>query len=352
MKKKINPFLESLSVLNEGVNDVFTKKLTNTDLLLSEIIVNSQIRKEFENKEHTLEDLTESIKIHGIIEPLVVRHTDAGYELIAGERRYKAALMAGLTSVPVTIKYVDTKAAMLMQFAENIHRKDLTLLEEAKKLEELRDEFGSAEKVLKGIGKNKFWFSRRMALLELPEHAMRLAGDKVTQDVNLIHEVRAIERVNPHAAKELVDDLIHNKGGKKARDKVAEVKRVVKAPKLTTVTKPLPVSEPQIQSVKTTETLLEKIYDDLSNSALSAESVYQHLSNDELQFIEERVGHFYEIGRSEKDRAAYVLNALRSRLFTYIDFRVFYFIAFMHGVDGKVFSVADIFTSIKEFING
>jgi ParB family transcriptional regulator, chromosome partitioning protein len=348
MKKKKNSFLDSIDALDEGVNDVFTKKLTSTDLLLSDIIVKKQIRKEFENKEQTLEDLAESIKADGVIQPLVVRHSDTGYELIAGGRRYKAAMMAGLTSVPVVIKYVDTKAAMLMQFVENIHRKDLTLLEEAEKLKELRDEYGSSEKVIKRIGKNKFWFSQRLALLELPEHAKRLAGDKVTQDAKLIHEVKAIEKINPDKAKDLVDRLINKTDKRKARDVVEEVKRVVVPPKVVTITQKQPLDELDSYSVKATDVLLERIYDDFSKTDVSFSEVFERLSATEHEHIKRRLNEYYVLGRNEGNRAGYVLNALRSRVFSYNDFRSFYLVAFMHGIDHKFFAPTEILESARD----
>jgi ParB family transcriptional regulator, chromosome partitioning protein len=347
MKKK-NSFLDSIVALDEGVNDVFTKKLTSTDLLLSDIIVKDQIRKEFENKEQTLEDLAGSIKADGVIQPLVVRHTETGYELIAGGRRYKAALMAGLTSVPVVIKYVDAKAAMLMQFVENIHRKDLTLLEEAQKLKELRDEFGSSEKVIKRIGKNKFWFSQRLALLELPEHAKRLAGDKVTQDAKLIHEVKAIEKINPDKAKDLVDRLISKTDKRKARDVVDEVKRVVVPPKVVIFNQKQPIDKTDSYSVKATEALLERIYEDFGKTDVGSTDVYEGLDEAELEHISRRLNEFYVSGRNEGNRAGYVLNALRSRIFSYNDFRSFYLVAFMHGIDRRTFAAHEILESARD----
>lgn len=349
MKKKKNSFLDSIEALDEGVNDVFAKKLTSTDLLLSDIIVKKQIRKEFENQEQTLEDLAESIKADGVIQPLVVRHTDTGYELIAGGRRYKAAQMAGLTSVPVVIKYVDIKAAMLMQFVENIHRKDLTLLEEAEKLKELRDEYGSSEKVIKRIGKNKFWFSQRLALLELPEHAKRLAGDKVTQDAKLIHEVKAIEKISPDKAKDLVDRLINKTDKRKARDVVDEVKRVVVPPKVVAISSKQTLSdEPDTYNVKLTEASLERIYADFSKSDIAFSAVYEQLTPTEHEHIDRRLHEFYVLGRNEGDHAGYVLNALRSRVFSYNDFRSFYLVAFMHGIDRKLFTAHEILESARD----
>ncbi|MCG8485670.1 MAG: ParB/RepB/Spo0J family partition protein, partial [Clostridia bacterium] len=90
----------------------------------------NQPRKVF--KTEKIEELATSIKIHGIIQPIMVKSTDSGYEIIAGERRWRAARKAGLKDIPCLIKDIDEKHHMLMAIIENLQREDLNSIEEAK----------------------------------------------------------------------------------------------------------------------------------------------------------------------------------------------------------------------------
>src|SRR4030042_6287651 len=90
----------------------------------------------------SLQDLVDSIKEHGILEPIVVAHTPAGYQIIAGERRWRAAKLAGLEMVPVIIKETSPKGMLEMALVENVQRTDLNPIERAKAFERLVAEFG------------------------------------------------------------------------------------------------------------------------------------------------------------------------------------------------------------------
>lgn len=85
----------------------------------------------------SLKDLAESIKAHGIIQPLVLRRLGEKYEIIAGERRYRAAMLAGLSSVPAVIAKIDDKSAQEVAISENVQRKELNPIEEAKSYQAL-----------------------------------------------------------------------------------------------------------------------------------------------------------------------------------------------------------------------
>lgn len=358
MAKKNNPFEASLDLLSggDGINVLMNQKPNNATLKIEDIIVKSQIREEFENEDNSLNDLAESIKDYGIIEPLVVRSTDEGFVLVAGERRLRASILAGLESVPVTIQYVDEDKAEIIQFLENILRKDLTLMEEAKRLKKMQDKYGSVGEVLKIIKKNKFWFSKRIAILSMPEQAKRLADSKAVSDVKLIHEVREIERVDPSAAKEAVDKVLSKDKKVKARDIVGEYKNKIvqnngsgkkdkskKAPPQDIVNKPSSVSSGSSSSI------LEKAYMDLSDTTATVEFVLREISKEDLELVESKLNTFYLRGQLEEQKDIYILKELRSRNFSYVDFRVFFLIAFLQGIENKEFSVNNIFECYKAF---
>lgn len=117
-----------------------------------------------------LADLVDSIKEHGIIEPLVIAKTPAGYQIIAGERRWRASKAAGLTTVPVIIKETSAKGMLEMALVENVQRVDLNPIDRALAFQRLIEEFGLAVTMIaKRIGKSESYVSNTMRLLALPD---------------------------------------------------------------------------------------------------------------------------------------------------------------------------------------
>ena len=144
----------------------------------------------------TLQDLVESIKEHGILEPLVVAHTPAGYQIIAGERRWRAAKLAGLKKVPVVVKETTPKGMLEMAIVENVQRSDLNPIERAKAFDRLMREFNlTNSEIATRIGKSSAYVSNSLRLLDLPDalkdgligglitegHARALAGIRDTR---------------------------------------------------------------------------------------------------------------------------------------------------------------------------
>jgi ParB family chromosome partitioning protein len=118
----------------------------------------------------SLVDLIESIKEHGILEPLVVAKTPAGYQIIAGERRWRAAKMAGLATVPAIIKETSPRGMLEMALVENVQREDLNALDRAKAFVRLIEEFGLTNKeISKRISKSSAYISNSIKLLSLPD---------------------------------------------------------------------------------------------------------------------------------------------------------------------------------------
>lgn len=118
----------------------------------------------------SLEELVTSIRKHGILEPLVVAKTPAGYQIIAGERRWRAAKLLGFKKVPVVIKETTTRGMLEMALVENVQREDLNPIERAKAFQRLVDEFGlSIAEVAARIGKSSSYISNSIRLLRLPD---------------------------------------------------------------------------------------------------------------------------------------------------------------------------------------
>jgi len=133
-----------------------------------------QPRKRFDGE--AVSGLAESIKAQGLIQPVVVRpRLEGGFELIAGERRWRAAREAGLATVPAVVREADDRDSLLLGLVENVAREDLSPIEEARAYALLLDEFGlSLGDVSERVGKSKPAVSNRIRLLELPEDVLAL----------------------------------------------------------------------------------------------------------------------------------------------------------------------------------
>jgi ParB family chromosome partitioning protein len=118
----------------------------------------------------SLMDLVDSMREHGILEPLIVAHTPAGYQIIAGERRWRAAKLAGLTSMPCIIRETSPQGMLEMALVENVQRTDLNPIDRAKAFERLIEEFDlSNAEIAQRIGKSPAYISNTLKLLILPD---------------------------------------------------------------------------------------------------------------------------------------------------------------------------------------
>jgi len=141
-----------------------------TEIEISRIFPNKyQPRHIFEDK--SLEELADSIKVNGIIQPVIVRHLDNGsYELVAGERRWRAARMAGLKKIPAIVKDISNEKSLEIALIENLQRENLNPIEAAKGYQRLIKEFNlSQEEVSKRVGKERSTVANYLRLLTLPE---------------------------------------------------------------------------------------------------------------------------------------------------------------------------------------
>lgn len=161
----------------------------NADKLPSTLRLSQMVPGQYQPRTHmdegALYELAESIKAQGIMQPILVRRLAAGahaghYEIIAGERRFRAAKLAGLNEVPVLVREVPDEAAAAMALIENIQREDLNALEEAHGLQRLVSEFGlTHEQAAQAVGRSRSAASNLLRLLQLaePVQTMLMAGD-------------------------------------------------------------------------------------------------------------------------------------------------------------------------------
>jgi ParB family chromosome partitioning protein len=187
----------------------------------------------------SLEDLAASIKAQGLIQPISVRPVAHGrYEIIAGERRWRASQIAGLTEVPVLIREIPDDAALAMSLIENIQREDLNPLEEAAGLQRLIDEFGMThQQAADAVGRSRSAASNLLRLLQLakPAQDLLMAGDiemgharallavPKTEQGRLAAEIAdkgySVRETEKRVAREL-NPPAHKAGGEKSRDLV------------------------------------------------------------------------------------------------------------------------------------
>ena len=142
---------------------------SDTKVAIEDIFPNPN-QPRFQFNEAELKELSESIQTHGILQPLLVRKKNKGYEIIAGERRYQASKLAGLEELPVIIKDVDDQEMLAIALIENLQRSDLNPLEEAKGYRQLIDSSGMTQEALsKAVSKSRSAITNSLRLLDLPE---------------------------------------------------------------------------------------------------------------------------------------------------------------------------------------
>ena len=142
---------------------------SDTKVPIEDIFPNpNQPRTQF--KESELKELSDSITEHGVLQPLLVRKRNNGYEIIAGERRYQASKLAGLTELPVIVKDVDDQEMLALALIENLQRSDLNPIEEAKGYRQLIDSSGMTQEALsKAVSKSRSAITNSLRLLDLPD---------------------------------------------------------------------------------------------------------------------------------------------------------------------------------------
>jgi len=206
----------------------------------------SQPRKHFD--ESKLQELAETIKEKGILDPLMVRKMGEGYELIAGERRWRAAQKAGLKEVPVIVREVDDREVLEISLIENLQREDLNPIEKAEGFKRLIEEFQvSQEKISARVGKDRTTVTNALRLLKLPPQVKNeLVENHITQG----HAMAILSLESRERQKELCDLII--KKGLSVREAEGLAKRWSGKPIEKAAEKKKGELENQIQSLQDT----------------------------------------------------------------------------------------------------
>lgn len=349
---------------------------------LADIEILAQIREEMEDDGNTLADLGKSLAKEQI-ESILLRPNLPGsakpYRLVAGERRVRAALLEGLIELRARIKPMTDEEADELQLAENIHRKNLTLAEEAKRIQRDLDRLGSVDAVLAKHNKSRAWLSKILGLLNLPEQTKRLVKENISADVEVLNTVKTIEKADPVKAKALVDELKAGRGKVNAREKVLAVKEQVKPSKKSkkpegsrkeaggTVATPKDRSfeEPSLERVygpeafeleaedeagdgDVSEPLLGLAYRAIAEEDAMPGQVLEGLTKAERAEIEASLQVHFEAGKQAKDLARGVMLGLRAGVFATEGEKAIALVAFLHGAEaGRRFNLLDMLGCVK-----
>lgn len=207
----------------------------------------------------SLSDLASSIKQHGIIQPLVLRRKNDKYEIIAGERRYKAAKLAGLASVPAVISNLDDNTSAEVAIVENIQRKDLTAIEEARSYQALLDKgYMTQEELARKMGLSQSAISNKLRLLTLDEAVQEaILAEKISE-----RHARTLLKVPSHEKqKELLNKIINERlTVKQLEDEIKNIDETHEEPKKENLTS----------------------IEDLFSSALESEDIVPHEEPEKL----------------------------------------------------------------------
>lgn len=200
--------------LGKGLDALFEEneniKSNNEVMDINDIEPNKdQPRQYFKQEE--IESLAQSIKEHGIIQPLIVRMIRSGeYQIVAGERRYRAARMLGLKDVPVKVMNVGDKEAMEIALIENLQRQDLNAIEEAKGYKSLIDEYNlTQEEVAKRVGKSRSAVANTLRLINLPDDVKEYIerGKLTNGQARALLSFKEEEKITAIAKEIIKDDL-------------------------------------------------------------------------------------------------------------------------------------------------
>lgn len=196
--------------LGKGLNALITSNLIEEGEQVKEVSVSEirpnpyQPRKEFEQS--AIDELAGSIKEHGIIQPLIVRKSIKGFELVAGERRLRAAKLAGLKQVPVVVKAYTDQQLMEIALIENLQRENLNPLEEAEAYEKLIAHHDyTQDQLAKKIGKSRPHVANMLRLLQLPEGIRKMVS---AADLSMGHARALLTVTDDKAQLQLAKDVV------------------------------------------------------------------------------------------------------------------------------------------------
>jgi len=252
--------------LGKGLDALFSTPINNTEensnekkaekkednivikeLKLNEIEPNrNQARKVFE--EDALDELAESIKEYGVIQPIIVTKKDGYYEIVAGERRWRASKKAGIKTIPAIVRDDNTRENMEISLIENVQREDLNPIEKARGLRTLMDGYNlTQEQVAKKIGKSRSVVANSVRLLNLDERVMKLALEGKLSEGHCISLLSIEDKDDQYKMAEYLVET-----GETVRDAGNKIKRANKLKKIN-------------KNEKTTDTNYTAIYKDIED---------------------------------------------------------------------------------------
>ena len=170
--------------------------------------------------EDKLAELASSIKTNGVIQPLIVRESGTGYELVAGERRWRASRLAGLRKVPCIVRNFDDRQNAIVAIIENMQREDLNPIEEAKGLRSMTEKYGfTQEQVSASLGRSRTYITNSIRLLKLPDEIQEYVS---SGQMSAAHGRTIINIPDKARQKEVADKIIRNDLSVRATEKLAE----------------------------------------------------------------------------------------------------------------------------------
>ncbi|WP_042478388.1 ParB/RepB/Spo0J family partition protein [Bacillus ndiopicus] len=168
--------------LGKGIGALFPEEAVQQEGNVQQIAIDKLVANPFQPRklfqDEALEELAQSIKEHGIIQPIIARKKGRKFEIIAGERRYRAAKLAGLAEIPVIVKEMTEQQMMEVAILENLQREDLTPIEEAEAYSSLIEQLNfTQEDLANRLGKSRPHIANHIRLLQLPEEIRALVND-------------------------------------------------------------------------------------------------------------------------------------------------------------------------------
>lgn len=216
----------SFDEIEESIVDEAKKNKEIVELPLSELRPNPyQPRKIFDDE--ALNELASSIKENGVFQPIIVKKTVKGYDIVAGERRYRASKKAGLTTIPAIIKDFTDEEMMNIALLENLQREDLTAIEEANAYKAMIDSLGlTQDELAKKVGKSRSHITNTLGLLKLPKSVQDLVlYNKISMGhARVLSKLEDTSKIEELADKVVNDDLSVRELEELSKDK--ELKRL------------------------------------------------------------------------------------------------------------------------------
>ncbi len=197
--------------------------------------------------ENNLEELTQSIKVNGVVQPILVRKKGTGYEIVAGERRWRASQRAGLAKIPAVIKDVSDEKVLEIALVENIQRQELNAIEEARAYKKLIDTVGlTQEMVANRVGKDRTFIANYLRLLKLPDDIQNLVSE---EKLSVGHARALLMSDNADSQRRIARSVMDMSLSVRETEKA--VKRVNRGESETPAKPPAPIPDANVKAAET-----------------------------------------------------------------------------------------------------